>query len=224
MGLGGYPVWCFWVRERAYGLLIFVDLCSCFVFFPRHITNDLVLDIAHGSSHHPDFSSKKTKKITGLPCSRLASPKTVFRRLFFCFLASSFLSPSIFVYHDFDNWVGGFSFTGGGGLHAQNWLGGGMDLWNLLLPSHSLFFFTLSRSRTLVGFTSGFLRMASAMRRLPLGDPRLSAQTLGSRDTYSFLHRIGMERSGGRAWDIHLFSTFESTITHLKKWLSRIRF
>jgi hypothetical protein len=48
----------------------------------------------------------------------------------------------------------------------------------------------------------------------PRGDPASARRLLGIGTHFSFLHRIGMERLGGRAWDIHLFSTSESTTAH----------
>jgi hypothetical protein len=169
------------------------------------------------------FRAKKQKKLPG--CRALGSPaqklylggfSSAFLLLLFCHLQSSCTMILII------GLVASHLREEGVCMHKTGW--GAEWIFGIYYFLLTRFFFTPSRSRTLVGFTSGFLRMASAMRRLPLGDPRLSAQTLGSRDTYSFLHRIGMERSGGRAWGIHLFSTFESTTTHLKKWLSRIRF
>lgn len=101
-----------------------------------------MLDIAHGSSHHPDFRTKRPKKNTGLPCSRLASPKLYLGGFSFSFL----LLPSIFVYHGLIiGLVTSHLREEGVCMHKIGW-GGGMDLCLEFTTSHSLF--PSSRSRT----------------------------------------------------------------------------
>jgi hypothetical protein len=171
----------------------------------------------------PIFRAKKPKKLPG--CRALGSPaqklylggfSSAFLLLLFCHLQSSCTMILII------GLVASHLREEGVCMHKTGW--GAEWIFGIYYFLLTRFFFhslPISHTgRVHLGISSHGLGNASSS----LGDPRLSAQTLGSRDTYSFLHRIGMERSGGRAWDIHLFSTFESTTTRLKKWLSRIRF
>jgi len=156
---------------------------------------------------------QKNKKITGLPCSRLANPKTVSRRLFFCFFAFLFshLQSSCTMILII-GLVASHLREEGVCMHKTGW--GAEWIFGIYYFLLTRFFSPPSPD---LAHWSGSPRDFFAWPRQCVVSPwvsRLSAQTLGSRGTFSFLHRIGMERLGGRAWDIHLFSTSESTTAH----------